>query len=518
MKKVLLALYVTLAFTTSISAQKSRKINIDMNKVEGTHDTFYKECVGAGRANEGLRADWQRQLKVVKDECDFKFVRFHGVFHDDMGVYTETRLGEPIYNWQYVDELYDYIIEIGMTPFVELSFLPRALATSKKTVFWWKGNVSKTKSQEKLDNLIKEFALHLTERYGEEEVKTWYFEVWNEPDHPSFFEGENSLEDYIKMYKGAYKAIKSVSEDYRVGGPSSSGRGWTQKFIEKSAEDNIPLDFISTHAYNVDGFLDEFGTRQLKMNKDPHVVINTITITDDVMKKNGFEDTELHITEWSSSYSPLDPVHDTYMNASYVLNSLKGVEGYTNSMSYWVFTDIFEETGIPTTPFHGGFGLINLQGIKKPTFFAYNYLNQLGDTELVNSDTKSWACKQDGNMQLLLWDFTYLDQKGLTNKVFFTKEHKSNPISKLKVNVSNLENGTYELVVYKTGYKHNDAFSAYYEMGLPSQITKDQESYLKSITVDEPITREIIKIENGTYKSSVTINENDIILLKLNRL
>ena len=139
--------------------------------------------MGAGRANEGLRADWQKQLKQVKDELGFKYIRMHGLLHDDMGVYFEDKAGNPVYNFQYIDVLYDFLLSVGIKPFVELSFMPQALASGEKTVFWWKANVTPPKSYEKWARLIEALTNHFTERYGKDEVKTWYFEVWNEPNH-----------------------------------------------------------------------------------------------------------------------------------------------------------------------------------------------------------------------------------------------------------------------------------------------------------------------------------------------
>jgi xylan 1,4-beta-xylosidase len=166
-------------FAQSISSE--RIINLDFDQVKGSLNTMFKECVGAGRANEGLRADWQQQLAYVRKECGFKYIRMHGLLTDDMGVYREDRKGNPEYNFQYIDVLYDYILSIGMKPFVELGFMPEALARGRQTIFWWRGNVTPPKDYNKWGELILNLTQHFTERYGADEVKTWYFEVWNEP-------------------------------------------------------------------------------------------------------------------------------------------------------------------------------------------------------------------------------------------------------------------------------------------------------------------------------------------------
>jgi xylan 1,4-beta-xylosidase len=109
---------------------------------------MFNFCVGAGRANEGLRADWQRQLTLRAPRVRLQYIRMHGLFDDDMGVYRDSN-GKPEYNWQYIDELYDFLQSIGMKPFVELSFMPGALASGSKTIFWYRGNVTPPKDMNK---------------------------------------------------------------------------------------------------------------------------------------------------------------------------------------------------------------------------------------------------------------------------------------------------------------------------------------------------------------------------------
>jgi len=116
-------------------AQTPRVIAVDYTRVRGPQSTVWKECIGAGRANEGLRADWQEQLALVQKEIGFRFIRMHGLLHDDMGVYKEALNGKPAYNWQYIDKLYDFLLKVGLKPFVELAFMPRDLASGNKTIF-----------------------------------------------------------------------------------------------------------------------------------------------------------------------------------------------------------------------------------------------------------------------------------------------------------------------------------------------------------------------------------------------
>lgn len=518
LKKIKLIVLAILTF--SVANAQLREIKVDFNNVKGNFDQSFKYCVGAGRASEGLRADWQEQLKLVQSQVGFKYIRFHGLLCDEMGVYFEDKKGNPIYNWQYIDKLYDFLLSVEIKPFVELSFMPTALASGDKTVFWWKANVTPPKDYKKWDDLIIALIKHLEERYGKEEVKTWPFEVWNEPDHPAFL-SPNKFETYMQLYQHTANAIKSVSKDYLVGGPATAGPQWVPDFIKYCGANNILLDFISTHKYGVIGGngLDEFGDKNLRISPNLNIIPNAVSSLKKAIENSAFPNLPLHITEWSTSYSAVDLTHDTYFNAAYLLDVLKKTQGNATSMSYWTFTDVFEEHGPPQTPFHGGFGLVNLQNIKKPTFFAYKYLNDLSSTELNTVDSSSIICKdKKGNVQALFWNLTGIDYKNTFNRDFFGKEVPAKNMRDVILQIDNLKSGRYHVAVYRIGYKMNDAYTRYIEMGRPSQITKAQEKILNEVSADKPFETVDINVKNGIFKKVFNQRENDVFFVKINKM
>jgi len=501
-------------------ATQERIINIDFNKTSGKLNRMFNDCVGAGRANEGLRADWQQQLAYVRKECGFRYIRMHGLLTDDMAVYTEDSKGNPVYSYMYIDALFDYLQSIGMKPFVELGFMPSALASGSKTIFWWRGNVTPPKDYEKWAALVRDLTRHFTERYGAEEVKTWYFEVWNEPNLGGFWAG--TQEDYFKLYSYSAKAIKSVNSSYRVGGPGTAGAAWEPEMIAYCNKNSVPIDFISTHAYGVkQGYLDEFGNSGTVLDKNPMSVSGDVLQSRKEIAGSAMPNLELHYTEWSASYTPADPIHDSYHEAAYVLQKLKQVGKAANSMSYWVFTDIFEEPGPRFTPFHGGFGMLTTQGINKPVFYAYQFLNGLGDMELVNSDSTSWVCRDAaGNIQALAWDFTHTHPgDSVHNQQYYIRDLPSKSKGKLKVNIANVPDGTYTLEVYKVGYHSNDAYSTYLSIGKPAQLNRQEVEQIKKLNDGSPVTREIITVKAGVpFTKELEIRENDVFFLNIIKL
>jgi len=529
MKNVMLSTIVLASISGTLLAQtakqkkpatQERTINIDFSQTAGKLNTMFNECVGAGRANEGLRADWQQQLAYVRKECGFRYIRMHGLLTDDMAVYKEDKNGNPEYNFMYVDVLFDFLQSIGMKPFVEVGFMPGALASGHQSIFWWRGNVTPPKDYDKWAALIRALTQHFTERYGAEEVKTWYFEVWNEPNlSPGFWTG--TQQDYFKLYKYTAQAIKSVNKAYRVGGPATAGAAWERDLIDYCYKNTVPVDFISTHAYGVkQGYLDEYGNAGTVLDKNPESVSGEVLQSREEIAGSPMPDLELHYTEWSASYTPADPIHDSYHEAAYVLQKLKQVGDAANSMSYWVFTDIFEEAGPRFTPFHGGFGMLNIQGINKPVFYAYQFLNRLGSIELMNKDTASWVCRDStGNIQALVWDFTNTHPgDSVNNQQYYIRDLPSKLKGKLKLNIANMPEGTYAVEIYKLGYRSNDAYSTYLSMGKPAQLTRQQVAQIKNQNDGSPASREIIRIHGGVFSKELEINENDVFFLNVIKL
>jgi xylan 1,4-beta-xylosidase len=434
-----------------------------------------------------------------------------------MGVYEEDKKGNPEYNFQYIDVLYDYLLSIGMKPFVELGFMPEALASGTQTVFWWKGNVTPPKDYTKWGGLIRNLTLHFTERYGVEEVKSWYFEVWNEPNLNSFWTG--TQEEYFKLYTQTANAIKSVNKELRVGGPATAGAAWVPEMIDYCRKNSVPLDFISTHSYGVkEGYLDELGNSGTILDKDPWSVSGDILNSRKQIASSTMPNLELHYTEWSSSYTPFDPMHDSYHQAAYVLEKIKQVGNAANSMSYWVFTDIFEEAGPRFTPFHGGFGLLNYQAINKPAFYSFKFMNMLGNSELNNADSSSWACKDaTGDIQVLLWDFTNTHPgDSVNNQVYYIRDLPPKSKGKVKVSISGIPEGSYELEIYKVGYHVNDPYSAYLKLNRPKQLTKQQVEQIKKMNDGSPVSHEIVKVRAGAaFVKELDLRENDVFLLNM---
>jgi xylan 1,4-beta-xylosidase len=364
------------------------KVTISAEKSCGEIKKYWTKCVGSCHAATVLRADWREQLKICREKLCFEYVRFHGLLDDDMSVCIRKDDGLIEYSFFNIDSIFDFLLEIGMKPFIELSFMPSALASGSRTVFHYAGNITPPACYDEWADLIAALTTHLIQRYGAEEVRKWFFEVWNEPNLDMFWAG--TMQDYFMLYQSAAHAIKKIDDKLVVGGPATAIDAWIPEMIEFCNKNNVPLDFISTHHYPTDA---AFG---LGLNMEEQMARSIRGILTVRLKKAIEEAGQLPVyyTEWNNSPSPRDSYHDTPYNAAFIVKTITDNIGQVDCYSFWTFSDIFEECGISSVPFHGGFGLLNIHGIPKPSFRAFQLLAKL-DGSIIETEVKESSSTVD---------------------------------------------------------------------------------------------------------------------------
>jgi xylan 1,4-beta-xylosidase len=334
--------------------------------------------------------DYERALRLAREELGADRIRAHAILHDELGVYCEVD-GEPRYDFAPVIRLYERLLEIGLRPVVELSFMPRDLARDPdETVFEYRGIISPPRDWERWAELNGRLAAALVEHFGVDEVARWGFEVWNEANLEVFWSG--TQEEYFRLYETAARAIKAVDERLLVGGPATAAAGWIVDFLDFVVESRAPLDFLSTHTY---------GNYPLDVREAARV--------------RGL-DVEVWWTEWGVSPTHFYEVTDSVFAAPFVLHGMNSVQGRAEALAYWVVSDHFEELGRPPSLLHGGFGLMTVGGLRKPRWWALHLAESLGrdlvearlEGDGAGSLVECWATRadDDGTVQVLLWNGT----------------------------------------------------------------------------------------------------------------
>jgi xylan 1,4-beta-xylosidase len=386
----------------------------DLSQAPHPFEHFWEHTVGSGHALLALRSDWQAQIQKCHAELGFQHVRFHDLLSDSMGtlVRQEEKL---IYSFFNPDQVMDFLLMIGMRPFVELSFMPQALASGSKTVFRYKANVTPPKNYKQWETLIHKLTRHWVDRYGLDEVNKWFFEAWNEPNLKAFWTG--TRKNYFKLYRHTVEAIKSVDASLKVGGPATAQTAWIEEFLDYCEQHHLPVDFVTTHYYPTDAFSETEAETEKKLANAPQDVMREQA----EQAKKQARSLPLYFTEWNISSDPRHSLHDEPFAAAYATRILMSLRGLVQGYSFWTFSDIFEENYFPSVPFHGGFGLLNLHSIPKPVYRAFQLLHHLGNEQMeVNGrhDTvEMWAIRKENQLTLLAVNHALPDHSISTEQV-----------------------------------------------------------------------------------------------------
>jgi xylan 1,4-beta-xylosidase len=478
-----------------IQAQNPQKVLIDAHAPGRPFPHFWEQTFGSGRAILTLRESYRSDLREVKKVTEFRYVRFHNILHDEGGVYAEDEQGNPIYNFSYVDQIYDGLLANGVRPFVEISFMPKQLAARQDVhPFWYKQIVAPPKDYAKWDGLMRALAQHLIERYGIDEVAQWYFEVWNEPNI-DFWTGDPKQATYFELYDHTARALKAVNSRLRVGGPATSSAHWVDDFIRHVAAENVPVDFISSHSYGDDTVEDLFGTHEdIPMDQR---VCRSIKKVHDQIAASGRPNLPLMWTEWNvPSFGPLHARDTEYVGAA-LADDIRQCDGLVNMLSFWTFSDVFEENGPKREPFDGGFGLMAMGGIKKPSYTGFAVLHKLGQERIAQDASNVLVTRgADGKLIIAAWNLVDPDGKGSAESIEFDIAGMA-PDAPVRVTRADAE--------------HGNTLAAYKRMGSPTYPTRKQVAEINRAA--EESKPEASHLTAGKIRLEVPVN--GIVLLEV---
>lgn len=476
-----------------IKISKSIEINLGSNL--GKINNNWKKLISIGKAKEGLIDIVQEQIIEVQKNIGYKYIRFHGIFDDEMMIYHENKDGEVSFNFHYVDRLFDFFKSVNLKPFLELSFMPSELAKYKsKTLFYKESITSPPKSYRKWAYMVHALVVHCIERYGLDEVKTWYFEVWNEPDIKAFWYG--SEEEYYDLYEISYNVIKEIDKDLKVGGPSISSltikqTKWLERYISYCIENKCEPNFISFHTYPNEVFnIEDSFDHKNGLIIDPNIdyLGTVIDIVKSKLSDYKLGNVELNLTEWNSTISHRDLTNDTLYKGSYIFKNILENMDKLDSFGYWTLSDYMEEFKLDKHIFHGGLGLITNNGIKKSAYYAFELLNSLGDTVIDKGDGY-YVTRDSKGIKVFLYNYCHFDKIyslsdvsniDITNRynVFIDKTIN------LELKLKNFDKeGKYKVSVSTLNKDNGSGYDTWLNMGAPMYMDNEDIDYINNKSI-----------------------------------
>jgi xylan 1,4-beta-xylosidase len=471
--------FAALALMAGMAIAAPRTQTVHLRVDAAAHGTplphFWEQMFGSGRAVLSLRDDYRKDLEAVHKATGFGYVRFHGILDDDVGLVQRGKDGKIAYNFSYIDQIYDGLLARGVKPFVELGFMPEALSSdpSRHHVFWYHPNVMPPKSYVEWDAMISALAKHLIARYGIDEVANWYFEVWNEPNL-DFWGGDPKQATYFELYDHTARTLKSVNARLRVGGPATAQAAWVPAFLEHAHATGVPVDFVSSHVYGDDTSENVFhdNTPVSRAN----MVCKAVDKVHREILASPYPKLPLIFSEYNASYANLPNVTDTVFMGPWLANTIRECAGKISMMSYWTFSDVFEEQGVVRTPFYGGFGIIAEDRIDKPAFNAFAMLHRLGDVRLpLDSDSALATRRADGTLALALWNYAPL----VGDTASYTPGAPKGAVKHFEVDVSHLAANAMA-TVWRLDATHGNAVALFDKMGRPAFPTREQIEQLRA--------------------------------------
>ncbi len=505
-----IALAALLCLVPAAHAQQAERLTIDAQAPTTPFPHFWEQTFGSGRAILSLRESYRDDLRTVKQATDFKSIRFHGILMDEVGLYNPDRTVQNpglaaeaahdagTYNFSYIDEIYDGLLQNGVKPFVELSFMPKKMAADPNLTqsFFYHPVVSPPKDYKLWDDMIRALAQHLIARYGIDEVASWKFEVWNEPNL-DFWGGNPRQATYFELYDHTARALKSANTRVQVGGPSTAQAAWVTPFLAHTKAEKVPVDFVSTHVYANDTAKDVLQTNE-EIARD-RMVFRAVEKVHKEILNSPYPRIPLIFSEYNASYSNEPNVTDSTYIGPWLANNIRLCDGLTESMAYWDFSDVFEEQGVVTTPFYGGFGLIAADEIPKPSLNVFRALHKLGSRRLkTDSDSALATVAPDGSVVLALWD--YAPPTG-TGPTYTMPPAGPEPTRTFDIHIAHLPANA-SIQVFRVDRDHGNVLKAFDAMGRPpGDLTPDQVAKLKAAGAMAPA--ESMHLQNGNLHLTV---------------
>lgn len=502
-----------------VSPVEALEVRVDLAGAGSILDPYWKRVMNSDRTGLSLRRDVQEHIAAVVGECGLRNLRQHGVFWDDVAIWPRA---EGPLQFGYVDAVYDYYLSLGLRPFVELSFLPRWMASDDKTIFAvLKAPACPPRDLAEWRTLVRATLEHWRDRYGLDEIRSWHFEVWNEANIP-FWSG--TQQQYFELYRASVEAVKGVDSDLRIGGPASSNCGfdpatnsfqppWVEDFLVWCEREKLPVDFVATHPYPTN-FPFMIGKGHYPVAREREATCTDLTTLRRLVQNSAYPEAAIHADEWSSAPGWPMHVHDHAFAATFTLENVLNCLGLADSLARWALSDVSEEVPPTDGEFCGGWGLVTRHGVRKPVFYAYAFLHALGETLLLN-EPGICVCRGSKGWQVLLYNHHHYSTLKATWETWDGAEAMIGPGTsrEFKLDLTGLPP---RIRVRRSlvDASHGNARSAWVEMGSPPVPTPRQVDHLHQASTPS-VTEKTVITSGGWLELSERLDPLAMMLIEI---
>lgn len=486
-------------------------VQLSANPGNTPYNLPWKTTCTVGRGNELLRDDVLTHLRKAQRDIGFRYIRFHALFHDDMHIVHRKKDDTLAFEWHQMDKVYDALLEMGLRPLQELSSMPKDMASGDKKACYFRFGSTPPKDWDEWEQFIEAYARHIVDRYGLDEVRRWYFEVWNEPNlRGGFWTG--TREEYWTLYERSARALKRVDDQLRVGGPASALAEWVPEIIEMTQERGLPLDFVSTHSYQQDEY-QLYKTREESPHKDGYYFIDKIREVKKQVEDSKRPDLEIHWTEWNpmAAADPSD-IHwgenlcnDALYAAAFICHATSQTDDSCDSLAYWIVSDVFDEWPVQNAPFSATYGMMTIHGHPKSSYNAFRLLAKLRGPRMdIGGELPEYcgamATEEAGVQRLVLWNYETLERRA------------KQPVWEDAVEVS--ADSERMVVTAKITKGQGSSWETWKRMGMPLNISTAEEERLRFAS--EPLwEHQLVEADGHKVKVPFKLEPNEVLYMEI---
>ncbi|MBS0633430.1 MAG: hypothetical protein JSS11_16090, partial [Verrucomicrobia bacterium] len=353
---------------------------------------------------------------------------------------------------------------------------------------------------------------HAVERYSLPVVRQWYFEVWNEPNLIGSFWGGNQ-QDFLRLWEVTYNAIKNVDSSFRIGGPSTARADWLPELMTFGQARGCVPDYLTAHIYNNDSETGEalapfHGPQEDRGSKSPNFAIGVMRGVRGLVDQLGFRG-ELHWNEWGRSFHGIDPRREDANEAAFAVRLLDRVSQTADAFAYWCVSDIYDQVGYGREAFHGGYGLLSLQGLRKPAYHAFALLSRLGDrrvavaAEGLDDFTGAIATSKPESYHILCYEYSHEDAPTRGTK---------------EVSVM-LPADAGDVTLFRVDHVENNVLTRWRALGTPDYLSRRQTAELREADALQPAAINAVRLERqgGVVRAHFTLRTPGVALLEVKR-